>query len=54
MGLVLSSVVVITMAAVIFYRYILKTLRDTKLKELLEGKLDDTAMLSGIFIFVSH
>ena len=38
MGLVITSVVAITVAAVIFYRYILKTLKDTKLKELLEGK----------------
>ena len=37
LGLVTTSLVAIIVAVVLFYRYILKTLRDTKLKELLEG-----------------
>lgn len=32
-----SSLIAIIVAVVLFYRHILKTLRDTKLKELLEG-----------------
>ena len=37
LGMVTSSLVVILVAAVLFYRHILKTLRDNKIKELLEG-----------------
>ena len=37
LGMVTSSIVVISVAAFIFYRHILKTLRDNKIKELLEG-----------------
>ena len=49
MGLVITSVVVITAAAVVFYRYILKTLRDTKLKELLEGKCYCNGILFPVY-----
>ena len=37
LGMVTSSIVVISVAAFIFYRHILKTLRDNEIKELLEG-----------------